>query len=263
MKKLYVAFLALLAMSFGCAVTDYPDITDSGGGVANYTVNTNGKAIIYYFQGIAVIVGGNSYQAVNFVNQKADGNQSLTTYADVTPNYPPTVWIDYLYCAPDWTGCALLNTSDGPDATDPSCAPPDFNYDHINWNCWPPGTFIGLAWCVRPGECGRWWMTPEFQAQMFSDLIPVDDGWMLYVNRSNTKLTAGFDGVNTRIPLYGSNALNFDDRGRLTIKFTSNMKPTLAALSRTPHNSLTLNYKGQELKLTAQLHGDVSGLMAY
>ena len=82
-KLLYLGFCAVLVAGVGCAISDYQIITDNdqahdGGQVTDGTVNTNGKAHIRSFQ-IALIFGSFTEEAINFVDQKNNGDRTLTT----------------------------------------------------------------------------------------------------------------------------------------------------------------------------------------
>ena len=57
MKKLfYLAFVAVVALSFGCAITNYPVITDNEDD-GNFVVNTAGQSSIKPGSGITVYSG--------------------------------------------------------------------------------------------------------------------------------------------------------------------------------------------------------------
>lgn len=147
MKKLFVfGFAAAAAMGFGCAVTNYDLITDNDqGGV----VNTNGKAYIRQSSQVATNWPDGNDNLVWFVDQKANGDRTLTTY-----NYATSAtgdpFKDDLYCSPDWNGCAIV-TADDPQVGDVD----DFDY-RANVNCTGYRSLSVLVSTTRYyGECGR------------------------------------------------------------------------------------------------------------
>lgn len=148
MKKLfYLGFAAVLAMGFGCAITDYELITSNNTGI----VNTNGKAYIRSSAQVANIYDDGSDNIVNYVDQKANGDQTLTSYNFATVGYPAvTPFLDFLYCSPAWNGCAIT-TADNPVAGDVD--PFDYRW---NGNCSGARSLSLLSSTTRYyGECGR------------------------------------------------------------------------------------------------------------
>jgi hypothetical protein len=129
MRKLfYLAFCVVLMAGVGCAITDYQIITDNdqafADGEANFTVNTNGKANIRSFQITLIYAGlGRTDEAVNFVDQKSNGDRTLNTYDNHSVfGGPGPTFKDDLYCNPDWTGCAGWTSTDPPGGYDRSGA---------------------------------------------------------------------------------------------------------------------------------------------
>jgi len=166
MKKFfYLAFCIVLVMGVGCAISDYQIITDNdqllhGQQYANATVNTNGKAHIRSFQ-IASIFGDGADEAINFVDQKSNGDRTLTTYDNFsTFGGPGPTFHDDLYCNPDWTGCAAWTASDPPGGFDRTGAGfPAFD-GRFNPNCRNGLQRIFATTRQRrgyynDGECGR------------------------------------------------------------------------------------------------------------
>jgi hypothetical protein len=147
MKKIFIlGFLAAAAMGFGCALTNYDLIVDNDqGGV----VNTNGKAYVRQSSQVVTIWPDGNDNLIWFVDQKANGDRTLTTY-----NYATSVtgdpYMDDLYCSPDWNGCAITSADD-PQVGDVD----DFDYRY-NANC---SGFRSLSLLVSTtryyGECGR------------------------------------------------------------------------------------------------------------
>jgi hypothetical protein len=165
-KLLYLGFCAVLVAGVGCAISDYQIITDNdqahdGQQVTNGTVNTNGKAHIRSFQ-IALIFGSFTEEAINFVDQKTNGDRTLTTYMNhSTIGLGGPTFHDDLYCNPDWTGCATWISHDPPGGFDRNGAGFAAFDGRFNVNCKTPGiqqifaTTRARRGNYNDGECGR------------------------------------------------------------------------------------------------------------
>ncbi len=146
-KLLYLGIAVALSMGFGCAVTAYDLITSN-----NQTgpVNTNGKAMIKQSAQIATTWPDGTDCIQWYVDQAANGDQSLTNYDFFTPAGATTsIFRDTLYCSPDWNGCSVVTASNPVGDTNL------FDY-RLNANC--PG-LRSLSFLVATtryyGECGR------------------------------------------------------------------------------------------------------------
>ncbi len=151
-KLIYLAFCAVLAIGAGCAITDYALITDNdqvSNGQGTGIVNTNGKAhIVESIKAAWLLSDGRSEEWLTFVDQKANGDRTLTSYANISSPGEPT-FHDDLYCNPDWNGCAAWTAAD-PEVGDTSSF--DGTY---NPNCTVGGWGSLVATGFRSGECGR------------------------------------------------------------------------------------------------------------
>jgi hypothetical protein len=150
----------------GCAITDYQIITDNDQIItdqyANATVNTNGKAHIRSFQ-IALIFGDGADEIINFVDQKNNGDRTMTTYNNFsTFAGPGPTFHDDLYCNPDWQGCAIWTSHDPPGGYDRAGLGYNAFDGRYNANCNGARSIIYLVGTTRTqrgyyndGECGR------------------------------------------------------------------------------------------------------------
>lgn len=148
MKKMFIlGFMVAAAIGFGCGLTNYELITDNDqGGV----VNTNGKAFIIGTQ-VATIWPDGTDNLIWFVDQRANGDRTLTTYNHAgTESDPDSIFMDNKYCSPDWDGCSIV-TADDPETNDVDI----FDY-RLNANC---SGFRSLSLLLSTtryyGECGR------------------------------------------------------------------------------------------------------------
>lgn len=154
-KLLYLGFCLVLAMGVGCAITDYPVITDFYTGEV---INTNGKALIANDSQIATIWADGADNLFTMIDQKANGDGTLNTYNYYTTD--GTYFIDFDYCSPDWNGCAVATAENGGDMFDYTWNP----------NCRGARSLSLLLGALRYGECGRAPMTAVEKAEFITSL---------------------------------------------------------------------------------------------
>jgi hypothetical protein len=158
MRKLfYLGFCAVLAMGIGCAITNYDLITDNDQVYKDNctfpncpaTVNTNGKAHIIESSQVATIWDDGVDELFTNVDQKANGDRTLTTYNNFSTFDGPW-WHDDFYCNPDWNGCAIWT------APDPQTGDVSLFDGQWNQNCLGSRSLFYLISTPRYyGECGR------------------------------------------------------------------------------------------------------------
>jgi hypothetical protein len=157
MRKLsYLGFCLVLALGVGCAVTDYPVITDNdqlgpgGAQPGGFIVNTNGKAHIIEQTSAAWLYGdGHHEEGIAFVDQNSAGDQTITNYINFSLPGDAT-FHDDTYCNPDWNGCAFW-TADNPVTGDVNV----FDGTH-NLACFQGRAGWGVKVSAsRSAECGR------------------------------------------------------------------------------------------------------------
>ncbi len=156
----HLCFCVAVALGLGC-ITDYPVITDNdqdhdtgsslgGGGNAPLPVNTNGRAHIRESSQTALLYEDGTDELFSFVDQKANGDQTLLTYNNHSGLAGQPTFHSDLYCNPDWQGCAIWTA---PNPNDPGDQPFDGT---PNENCLG---FRSLSILVATGryygECGR------------------------------------------------------------------------------------------------------------
>ena len=154
---------SIFLMGFGCAITNYHTITDNdqvdngncNAGQSPCIVNTNGKAHIIETQRWGFGFGnGEVEEWINFVDQKANGDRTLTAYGNSTTLFPgiskpQSTFHDDQYCNPDWNGCSAW-TADDPSVGDTS------RFDgRGNESCVLSPLLKFLAAPDRLSECGR------------------------------------------------------------------------------------------------------------
>ena len=207
----------LVLLGLGCAITDYELITDDDGS----PVNTNGKALIKSWYQIGYLWPEGMDEKYYMVDQKANGDRTLTTYNNFTTD--PT-FIDYLYCSPDWTGCALV-TADDPEVGYDD--PYDFTF---NASCSGFRSLYLLTTTTRYyGECGRGQASLEDRLKVLNmGSVAVRNGveGLLYnLNRNNFTIRLDNNsGVVHTLPIVGGSSLFFEPgRHRMTIDMTDSL----------------------------------------
>lgn len=150
---IHAAFAALLAFGTGCALTNYSLITDNdqvSNGNGSGVVNTNGKALVLLKNFVATEYPDGTDQLFSMVDQKANGDRTITTYNNFSTGDEP-VFRDDLYCNPDWQGCAIFTA---PDPEEGDVDPFD---GALNVNCTGARSLAYLWNTARNyyGECGR------------------------------------------------------------------------------------------------------------
>ena len=243
-KLVYVAFLAMVAFGLHC-YTDYPLIVDEYTGEI---INTNGKAKILPSSQIATIWPDGADNLFSMVDQKANGDQTLTTYNFYTTD--GTYFYDDVYCSPDWNGCAIYTA---PNPNSPDDDPFDITW---NQNCLGSRSLLGLMAAVeRYTECGRSRLTVRDQMRLMETGTLLDEFTLGYrLHAGNTSLF--FDnnaGARNFIPILGDVRAELDVRGRGRVRLVLD-NPLVAHSFRsaadwqerygTSHTTVTLTLNG-------------------
>jgi hypothetical protein len=201
MRKLfYLGFCAVVAMSFGCAITNYGLITDNDQVYKDNcvwpacpaTISTNGKAHLLEGSQVATTWSDGVDELMSFVDQKANGDRTITTYNNYSTFAGPW-WHDDLYFNPDWNGCAIWTAPD-PEVGDTSI------FDGAwNQNCLGSRSLYYLVSQSRYyGECGKTWMNPDL-----SDRIAAMNYTYVGEFRGATGLFLDFSYDNTSMIVNG------------------------------------------------------------
>lgn len=244
MKKLLL-LMVLGLVAAGCAVTNYPVITDARGDFDDI-VRTGHKAYIIPTSQIATIWADGSDEWFSMVYQNQYGDQQLYTFN----NYDPTAsvyFLDQTYC--DWR-------YDGPEivrAWNPAPPRPDnpFDYEFFPEVAGSRSLSILLDQGSRLGECGDAQFIADKQAfyGTFAELAPIswrgETAYLLPIDSSNT--TIALDG--TVLPIYGSFTAYVTKKINLVVPVTPNARHELSWLLGyvTEHGNranLSIDYNG-------------------
>lgn len=261
MKKLfYLGFCLVLMAGFGCAITDYGVITDNNqvqnsGGVQP-TINTKGKAHIQETSQIATLWPDGSDETINFVDQKADGTGTLTTYNNFSSGGDPT-FHDDLYCNTAWTGCSMFTAPD-----DNSGLANAFD-GTFNTNCQGARSLSILLSTGRYyGECGSQAAklgVLEKMALLDTAVVSEQFGrngllWRLDSSNTSISIKNVNTGISTNIPFYGVSVDHFlSNSGNVAFTFADH--PMLGAALRGLAQKLESELNGDAMIVTVQHNG--------
>lgn len=254
MRKLfYLGFAFVLAAGVGCALTDYEVITDNDqllNQASSGIVNTQGKAHIIETQ-VATLWTDGSDELIWFADQKANGDQVITTYNNYSSTAGPT-FHDDTYCNPDWQGCALT-TAQNPYVGDADM----FDYS-LNINCSGVRSLSLLLSTTRYyGECGRVEMALQDRISLlnmgrFGRAIGTE-GLFYDLNRSNLSITLDNNaGFVTSLPVNADSVLFMAPQSRKAVLDMTN--PMLASMGRSYADFLA-NNATHSTTLTATYNG--------
>jgi hypothetical protein len=266
MRKLfYLGFCVVLATGVGCAITDYELITDTdqlNGAETDAVVNTNGKAHIMESSQVATIWSDGTDELFSMVDQKANGDRTITTYNNFTSTYPADdPWHDDLYCNPDWNGCAIWS------APDPEVGDVDRFDGSWNQNCFGSRSLSVLAATTRYiGECGREHLNPAIDERLSAatygyvgSFNGMSGLWFDY-DKTNTSLRVN----GTQLPI-ADGTIFVSERHQLAF-FADNplIAHTLRAFgSVAPPGTIittTLTYNGIDLERDMKVFGDANAM---
>jgi hypothetical protein len=178
-----MGFCLVLAMGVGCAFTDYGVIID---GYTGEIENTNGKAMIMPGSQVATIWSDGADCLFTMVDQKANGDQTLTTYNHYTTD--GSYFQDFDYCSPDWTGCAIYT------APNPVVGDVDIFDGTANYNCSGARSYsVRVALYGRYTECGRGWQDRLSATQTMNEM---NGDLVANLSRANTQFVIGDQQLN-------------------------------------------------------------------
>lgn len=269
MKKLfYLGFALVLAMGVGCALTNYSLIVDNDqtknqDAPPMQPVNTNGKAHIHESSQIALVWPDGAEETLWFVDQKANGDRTLTTYINHTANGlfvggPNATFHDDLYCNPDWQGCAIVTAPD-PEVGDVNIY--DYSY---NPNCKGARSIYYLLSTTRYyGECGR---SMQDAAALVMMGQPKNGGLFYLMTPANTSFlfTSKNDGTTTAMSLPADVSLFVsgvgDRKARLDVTnpMFGSFKNALATQAdiHGANNQITMQFNGLSKSFNVKLLAD-------
>lgn len=240
-KLLYGALLGAAALSLGCAITDYPVITDSRGPYDNQVENAGlyDKAYIIPSGTVATIWDDGTDELYTLVAQDWKGDQWLYTYNNFDSTGAVT-FLDQTYCDPTRQSNCALSTSWNPDL--PNAYPHgsegagynnvDDPFDYtLDTSCSGARSLCLLVgFSSRIGECGSGlWANKQSLAYEFSILDRVNfrgkSVYHLPIDSSIAEFNlTGQDGATATMPIYGRFNLYMDEKLRSMVQLSGNAK---------------------------------------
>jgi hypothetical protein len=253
MKKLLFGALVLAMIAAGCAVTDYPVITDTRGDFSG-VIRTGHKAYTQPTSSVATIYADGSDELFTMVYQNQYGDQKLYTFN----NFDPTGSVNFLdqtYCDWRYDGCEIAR------AWNPANAAVDSQFDYEFFPDCSGARSLSLlvSDSSRIGECGDAAFNASKQALAgeFANLATTSwrggTAYVIPMDSSNTNVTlTSVAGATQNLPLYGSFNAFINDKMQLMVPMTPNMRHELQFLS----NWSTQNGKRTTISVT---YGSLSG----
>ena len=227
MKKLLLSALVLALAAAGCAVTDYPVITDDRGSYSGI-IRTGHKAYVVPTSQIATIWDDGSDELFSMVYQNQYGDQKLYTFNNFDPT-ASVLFLDQTYCDWRYDGCEIARAWNPANANidDP------FDYEFFPDCSGPRSLSLLISQSSRLAECGDKLPMADKQSVMaeFANLATTTwRGGVAYVLPINAENTAvSLNGVS--VPLYGQFTTFVTGGMDLVVPATPNLRHELRWLA--------------------------------
>jgi len=226
MRKLIYGVLALALVATGCAITDYPVISDDR---ADYSgvIRTGHKAYIMGTSSVATIWDDGSDELFTMVYQNEYGDQKLYTFN----NFDPTaaiLFVDQTYCDWRYQGCELARATNpqNPAIDDP------FDYEAFPDCSGFRSLSLLTSQTTRLGECGDQLFLGNKQDMIaeFANLATTNwrggSAYLIPVNPDTTSIT--LNGIAA--PIYGQVTAFMTEKLQLVVPMTPNTRYDLTWL---------------------------------
>ncbi len=224
-KLLYIALVAALAASFGCAITNYPIITDDRGDYSGI-IRTGHKAYVQPSGQVATIYSDGSDELFSMVYQNQYGDQKLYTFNNFDPSGAVT-FLDQTYCDWQFEDCEITR------AWNPIQNDDDFDYELFDDCSGARSLSLLVSYTARIGECGDGFMADkQGMAAVFSNLDTTtwrgETAYVLPMNSANmtVNFSSATDAVES-VPVFGSYTGLITDELQLAIAMTPNARHQL------------------------------------
>jgi hypothetical protein len=223
MKKLiYAAFVVALVAGFGCAITNYPIITDDRGDYSGI-IRTAHKAYVVPSGQVATTYADGSDELFTLVYQNQYGDQSLYTFNNFDPTGAVS-FLDQTYCDWKFEDCELAR------AWNPIQNDDEFDYEFFEDCSGARSLSLLVSQGTRFGECGDAFLSADKQgiADVFANLDTTTwrggSAYVVPVDAANTAVTlTGVAGSET-LPIFGSYTGILNDEFQLAFPMTPNAR---------------------------------------
>ena len=227
MKKLLLGALVLALAATGCAVTDYPVITDDRGSYSGI-IRTGHKAYVVPTSQIATIWDDGSDELFSMVYQNQYGDQKLYTFNNFDPT-ASVLFIDQTYCDWRYDGCEIARAWNPANSNidDP------FDYEFFPDCSGARSLSLLVSQSSRLAECGDKMLMADKQGVMaeFANLATTTwrggVAYVLPINAENTSVS--LNGVS--MPIYGQFTTFVTNGMDLVVPATPNLRHELIWLA--------------------------------
>jgi hypothetical protein len=255
-KLLYIALVAALAASFGCAITDYPIITDDRGDYSGI-IRTAHKAYVVGTSQTATIWNDGTDELFSMVYQNQYGDQKLYTFNNFDPTGAVT-FLDQTYCDWQFEGCEITR------AWNPIQNDDEFDYELFEDCSGARSLSLLISQGSRLGECGDAMFSADKQslAATFANLDTTtwrgETAYVLPVSAANTSITLSSATSASTMPVFGSYTGLVNDKLQLAFPMTPNARHQVNALrgwvAENGSNVLaSIQYEGMNAELELNL----------
>lgn len=231
MKKLLLTAAVVALVLAGCAVTDYPIITDTRGDYSGI-IRTGHKAYIVPTSSVATFYPDGSDELFSMVFQNQYGDQKIYTFN----NFDPTgtiLFLDQTYCDWQYEGCEIAV------ANNPANSAIDQPFDYAFYPQCSGARSLSMlvTFSTRVGECGDGLMAHK--QDLFTEFanLPTtswrgETAYLVPISAANLGITlTGRSGLMESVPVYGAfNAMITDDL-QFVVPMTPNARHQLRWLA--------------------------------
>jgi hypothetical protein len=224
-KLLYVALVLALLASFGCAITDYPFVTDDRGDYSGL-IRTAHKAYIVPSGQVATIYADGSDELFSMVYQNQYGDQTLYTFNNFDPSGAVS-FLDQTYCDWKFEDCEIVR------AWNPRQNDEAFDYELFEDCSGARSLSLFVGYNSRIGECGdSLWADKQNLMGTFADLDTTnwrgETAYLAPMSAANTQLTlTGANGVAETAPIFGAFTGVITEELQLVVPMTPNARHQL------------------------------------
>lgn len=226
MKKLLFAVLLLAVVAAGCAITDYPVITDDRGSFSGI-IRTGHKAYIVPTAQAATTWSDGSDELFTLVYQNQYGDQKLYAFNNFDPT-ASVMFLEQTYCDWRYDGCEVTR------AWNPANAVVDnvFDYEFFPDCSGARSLSLLMSDASRVGECGDGFIAHKQDlAAEFANLATTTfrggTAYIVPMNASNTAITLN----GTTMPLFGAFNAFITEKLQVVMPMTPNSRHELQWLS--------------------------------
>lgn len=232
MKKLLFSAVVAAVVLAGCAVTDYPVITDTRGDYSG-VIRTGHKAYIVPTSQVATSYADGSDELFSMVYQNQYGDQRLYTFNNFDPT-TSVLFLDQTYCDWRYEGCEIARAANPAN----SAVDQPFDYEFFP-DCSGARSLSMLAeYPERVGECGDALFMADKQ-DFYTEFanLPVttwrgETAYVVPISAANTTITLTSSGGATEtVPVYGTFNAFVTEKLQFAVPMTPNARHQLRWLA--------------------------------